>query len=432
MHPVDHRLAKLQRSPIVLGALAIALAAYLLVLVRHQWGWVAPDLAVFLRAAGDVQQGVNPYQTPPGDLPYVSGPFLAQMLVPTSSLDPIEVSRAWLLFNLVLLATLTLLLVRTFGKESRALVLVGGLLVLSFPVRWTLGNGQVGLLVCLLIVAVLVRALQPGRIPTAHMIACGVALWLCLEFKPYLTLVTIAALLVARRFAILVTACAAVLATNALSLASGSSVNWLIWARALTSRTGSIDSGEVDQSSPFGILSNLMPGSLAALLSIAICGGLVFLTVRALRRQRKSWALQVAVLLALTPFFSPYVHYQDWLFSCIAVVAILLTSQQQGSPLAAGTLIATGLLLSWMNPSWVNGLIAIALTLALLWLLGGVGARGLGIIGAAAVLLQAAEAFAFRSAGWQLQYFVASVAALLLGVFAWVGTITFREANRDN
>jgi hypothetical protein len=114
-----------------------------------------PDFSQYFRGAKTIAQGINPYVVANGSLtPTVYPPFVLFLLSPLGLLSFFWAEKLWTVFSIIALFLSVYLVFRIYKKNiiSSLGFVVLGLVCLSFPVKFTLGMGQINNVVLLLFV----------------------------------------------------------------------------------------------------------------------------------------------------------------------------------------------------------------------------------------------------------------------------------------
>ena len=408
---------RLANSRLVLWLQRGAVVVYSLGLLSIYGSRVNPDFAVFHGAAMRFLDGTEVYGPLVGGMPYVNGPGLSLLLVLLAPLGTTVAMGVWVGVSLALTFGLAYLL----GHGTRGLWwLLAGVLVVSFAVRATLGNGQVGIVVA----ACVVGAATLIVVKRDHWIAgvlAGVLLYIGVEIKPYLLILPLLVLLLARRFVPLATVAVLVALINTLMLTSNSGSTWRAWLESLMNRSSTINA-EVDQSSLLGVITlNLgVPAWLALVLQVVAALVLVVVTLRVQvsYHDGRGWTAKAAAVLALIPLISPYAHYQDWIFSVLALVILIVATGSEFFRIPIAWL-ALACLMAWGQQAPLAGLVTIGVFAVSLLLLHA-PARALVAIIVLSLMVQGSQWIALTLGGWQAQYRTTSVICLCLGVVTWL------------
>lgn len=410
-------VTRLATSRFVLWLQRGSVVMYSLGLLWFYGSRVNPDFAVFHGAAVRFLNGAEVYGPLVGGMPYVNGPGLSLLLVPLAPLGTTAAMGVWVGVSLALLFVLAGVL----GHGTRGLWwLLAGVLVVSFAVRATLGNGQVGIVVaaCVVGAATLIVAKRDHWVAG---VLAGVLLYIGVELKPYLLVLPLLVLLLARRFVPLATVVVLVVLLNALLFTLNSGSTWWAWLESLINRASTINA-ESDQSSLLGVFTlNLgVPTWLALVLQVVVAVVLVVLTLRVQLpyHDRRGWTAKAAAVMALIPLISPYAHHQDWIFSVLALVILMVATGSEffRSPLAW---LALACLMAWGQQAPLAGVVTIGLFAVSLLLLRA-PARALVAVVMLSLVVQGSQWIAYDLGGWQAQYRLTSVISLILGVLTWL------------
>jgi hypothetical protein len=350
-------------------------------------------------------------------MPFVNGPGLALLLAPLAPLASEAAMGVWVGVSLAL----TFVVAGLLSRGTRGLWwLLAGVLVVSFAVRATLGNGQVGIVVAACVVGAATLIARERAHWTVGVLA-GVLLYVGVELKPYLLVLPLLVLLLARRYVPLLTVAVMAVLVNAVLSAMDSESTWWAWFESVLNRASTIDA-ESDQSSLFGVLTLSFgaPTWFALVLQVAVAVVLVVLTLKVPIpfRDGRGWTAKAAAVMALMPLISPYAHHQDWIFSVLALVILVMVESRDlwRNPLAW---VAFACLMAWGQQAPLAGVLTIAV-LALSLLLLRAPQRALAAVVALSLVVQGSQWIAFELGGWQAQYRLTSMISLLLGIVTWV------------
>lgn len=124
-----------------------------------------PDFSVHYDSARALLDGINPYIG--GNnffIPDVYPPFSQIIFIPFSLLPPHTAALVWTILSIAMYYVSLVLLVRLAGRTRNELYLLAGVLnVTFFPLKFTLGMGQINTAILLLFVAFLYFLLRKKR-----------------------------------------------------------------------------------------------------------------------------------------------------------------------------------------------------------------------------------------------------------------------------
>lgn len=282
-----------------------------------------------------------------------------------------------------------------------------------------MGKGQVGIVVAACVVGA-ATLLARDRAHWSVGVLAGVLLFVGVELKPYLLVLPVLILLLARRFLPLFTVAGLVVLINAALWVTNSGSTWWAWFESLMNRASTIDA-ESDQSSLLGVMTvNLgVSTPVALVLHVTVAVLLAVLTLRAQvpYRDGLGWTAKAAAVMALVRLISPHAHNQDWVFSVVAMVMLIvaLGSEFWRTPL---TWIASACSMAWGQQAPLAGVGTIGLLLLSLLLLRA-PMRALAAVAVLALIIQGSQWIALDLGGWQMQYRLTLGISLLFGVSVW-------------
>ncbi len=110
------------------------------------------DFDIYYRGVGDLLAHTNPYANRPGEVIYP--PVALLLLMPLGFFSQTLAEDVWTVISVIsILGSLAMLLILWKGKiKAKHIGLSFGLAMLSFPVKWNLGMGQINLLLLLLVI----------------------------------------------------------------------------------------------------------------------------------------------------------------------------------------------------------------------------------------------------------------------------------------
>ncbi len=320
---------------------ALALAVRLVVAVPGRFG----DLAVYRWGGGAVWTDgalyAATYTGPGADhaLPFTYPPFAAMVFAPLAWVPLDVLARAWIVLSLLLLARVSLLLVRATGSaagvERRDALVVLCVAMLAEPLTSTLGYGQVNVVLLWLVVEDLLGA---GSRPGARRRVTGVLTGIAAGVKvtPLLLLGYLAA--VGRRRdagrALLAFAATVALAFLVVPRTAGT-----FWGRALwePDRAGGVE--YANNQSLAAVLTRLvhapLPG-LAWLLPALVVAVASLVVARRLHSGGQDVLALGTVVLGML-LASPVSWTHHWVWALVPLVAMWRTSR--GGRVLAGTFV---------------------------------------------------------------------------------------------
>jgi len=127
--------------------------AALMILMRVLFLGTYPDFDVYYAGSLRLFEGQNPYVVPRESINYVYPPFTLLFFAPLTLFPLFLASKIWTILSLLFLFASLLLLSRILSMKitSSVFVMITIFSMLSFPVKFTLGMGQINLFILLLV-----------------------------------------------------------------------------------------------------------------------------------------------------------------------------------------------------------------------------------------------------------------------------------------
>lgn len=332
---------------LVIG-LAIAAAVTAVVMAGVAWGdipMLERDFKVYDVSGQAVLNGVSPFDVATDDgLLFAYSPFAALLFVPIALLNIHVAFAIWTFVTVFAIEASIWLVLGLLPPESRIrrarFAIVGGVAALPTAPVWVMvGNGQINLVLLLLVLVDVAR--RPGRFQG---VAVGIAAGIKLT-----PLIFVVYFLITGRIRAAVVSGTTFLATVALGflLLPDTSVRWLSSTILDTTRMMPPDHGPWNESIR-GVLGQL-PGVLHAPwfgVTVAAVAGVAGLAVSAWASRRGLEAAGVLACAVTGLLVSPVSWPHHWVWLVPAVAAWLWWARrQENTPHTVGALVAWGLLI---------------------------------------------------------------------------------------
>lgn len=301
------------------------------------WPWRPDpvDLEVY-RLAGEYLVTGRDFYRLPGELPFIYPPIAALLAVVPWALPTLLVHLLWTALN----TACVVLVVRRCGIGGWALPLVATLAILLLqPVRFTFVLGQLGLVLCALVVADLFRASAGDRLPRWAGWRVGIAAGLKLT-----PAVVVPHLLLTRQFRPAIIAMGSFLAVTTIGFAVLPGPSLDFWGGLVRGDTGLGDTIiYTDNQSVMGSWLRLTGGGsravgLALSAVVAVVG--IAAAVVWTRRGEHAWAVCLAAFGGLAASPVSWSHHYVW------VLPLLVLAVRRRLP--AVVVVITGVLGAWV------------------------------------------------------------------------------------
>jgi len=317
---------KALRTTLIAVLLAAALMGIYLLGIRHDMS----DFGVCYQNGRRILDGETLYRVSDGHLQFKYAPIAALFYAPLALLPWEAAKIIWYCLELGLLFGVFWISFKLLpGRPKKpALVLVPAFFVLLKFIGREIELGQVNVLILFLLTLMIAAVIRKSDGEAG-------ALWaISLLFKPY-ALVFLPYFVIKKRFKIVLTGAAVVLAGLALpALVFGFRGDWTVlqeWIRTLSGSTPQLLAAG-DTASLYAFLWKILPGHPAlwikALWLIVGLGiGILFLMMMGAGRKqprRTPEVLEAAFLLILIPMFSPLGWYYNYLYSVLGILAVIL------------------------------------------------------------------------------------------------------------
>ena len=267
---------------------------------------VSPDFIVFYETTKRFLSGESVFFPDEGKVGYA--PTLVYLfLSPLSLLDVSTASKIFIIFNYVLILSLSLFLSQYLSLYHVAIALT--IINVAFSSRSIINNGQIGLIV--LVLQVLYILLLRNQSKKSLFIRTFI-LYMVWEFKPYLILPYLIYLLLKRRTEIIYLL-GFFLLFQSLFLAINPSSTVVQYAKLVLSRASGAG-GELDQSSFLYLSGNNI---------FAFCIFTLAILTLIRRKFPKSETNRAVLLFLAAPLVSIYFHRQDTIFAVLVFALII-------------------------------------------------------------------------------------------------------------
>lgn len=318
----------------------------------------APDFEYYYQAS---EEAVRRIEQPIHLLP----PASLLVYAPLQYVPYTVVQAAWVLLSFVCLIAVVVLIARSVGiRHARTLMLVAALSYLSFPTQFTLGMGQVNLLVLMLVVAAVFFEGQ------SRSWSAGVSIGLSWLLKPELLLL-MPVLILCRKWRMIGASLSTLAVAVALSVGLWGTQSYAVYGQRLTHLgTGLVDAGIYYNQSLTGLMARSGVTSLWIVVPVLV--GVFLVTCYSLWKNPKSFAESVWMYMPALLLIEPiaWQHHFVWL-----IPTYIMLWARRSSVRAAVLLAVSYFLISWNFASF-----EFLDTMPLGWLIGSHGVIGLLIV----------------------------------------------------
>ncbi len=388
------------------------------------------DFNVYWASAKSVSQGSSAYVLLMPDAPYVNGPLLSILFAPFSNINSQVAFCAWFILSVVFLYLSSYMICKRFfiGHSAPQISSVFSLLAISYPVRHSLALGQIVPLALFLIVVMFIYNEATWKNWVSWV--ASFSLVFAFELKPYLVIFAILFLVVKRKYLFLLQSFIIILCLNALYFVSFNHSSWMDWYKAIRERSNGL-TGDPTQSSLLGLLHNNTSMNDKAEILIFAFSIIVLFYVTMRTWSRLSTSFQFLTIMSLGPIISPYSHEQDFIFSAIVAIVVLL----KVNLVLEDRFLITAILCLMLNISsteFIKSVFVVTCFLVILYFSSiSVTVSQLLFIAISVFVLQIIPQFldASLTSGQQLQ--LPKIICLILGYLCWCAPIYFaRKPNK--
>lgn len=318
----------------------------------------APDFAYYYQAS---EEAVYRIEQPIHLLP----PASLLVYAPLRYVPYTVAQAAWVLLSFVCLVAVVVVIARSVGiRHARPLTLITALSYLSFPTQFTLGMGQVNLLVLMLVVAAVFFERR-----SRNWLA-GLSIGLSWLLKPELLLL-MPVLFLRGRWRMIGASVCTLLTAFVLSVGFWGTEAYAVYSQRLTHLgTGLVDAGIYYNQSLTGLI--VRSGVTSLWIVVPVLVGVFLVTCYSLWKKRKSFAESVWMYMPTLLLIEPiaWQHHFVWL-----IPTYIMLWAPRSSVRAVTLLIVSYFLISWNFASF-----EFLDTMPLGWLIGSHGTIGLLII----------------------------------------------------
>jgi hypothetical protein len=382
---------------------------FLFAVFFYKVGEISPDFKVFYLQSERLVNGGNVFEF--NDYVAYNSTFLYLLISPLTLFDLNVASSIFLFINAALVpiisTQLTLLLEKKFSLET--FIVIFAILEVSFFVRSILNNGQVGLIMLLLVLF----AIQKLVMENQNSWSVAITLWFSFELKPYLIVIFLIWLYLIKRNNRLVLKFLSVgIGMELLYFIINPSANVANYVSLILDRVNEVSS-ELDQSSIAAILFGVAgaPKLLAYFVHVLVAL-IVFLRIRPYIN--KFNLISIALIFNFTSLINVYLHRQDpiitiLIFSLLWQQVRTFMRNKENRSNNENRLsfvifsIALALLANWGNPSVLMAM-AMNVLLIIILILTEFNFKSILIILIATLVMQSTQIYVLKNYGWIASY----------------------------
>jgi hypothetical protein len=382
---------------------------FLFAVFFYKFDEISPDFRVFYLQSHRLINGGNVFDF--NDYVAFNSTFLYLLISPLTLFDLKVASSIFLFINAALVpiisAQLTLLLEKKFSLKT--FIVIFAILEVSFYVRSILNNGQVGLIMLLLVLFAIQKLLMKNQ----NSWTVAAALWFSFELKPYLLIVFLIWLYLVHRNNRLVFKFLLVgIGMELLYFVINPSANVINYVSLIFGRVNNVSS-ELDQSSISAVLFGV--AGVPRLLSYSVHLLVVVIIFLRIKPYIKKFNLiSAALILNFTSLINVYLHRQDPIVTILVFLLLWhqirmsiqnkegrITNEDRFSFVIFSITLA--LLANWGNP---NVLMAMAMNILLIIILVSTrfNFKSIFVILIATLGMQCIQIYVLNSYGWIASY----------------------------
>lgn len=331
-----------------------------------------PDFTVYYYSAQNILHGMNPYIAhPPAKDIFLYPPFALFIFLPFSLCSISIAGKVFTVFSLVCLFLSFLILYKIHNIQflSKTGLLLMGLTFLSFPVRFTLGMGQINFLILVLIVYFLYYLQHKEKMKSSIFLGLTYAI----KLFPFLLLVY---LMIKKEWKVIFGTVMVLFITLLLSLGIVSPQVLLHYLLQLPSLSNSWPTAYYNQAIS-GFISHIGISKGSEVIRLILSGILLLVSFFALFKKKKKQTtndLSIGYIVTLSLLINPFSWQHHFAFLIIPFISMVIYMQQHKKSMLQYILLFISYILiaiNLKNPSSFFGIIQshVFLGTFLLWII---------------------------------------------------------------